>query len=544
MKTGAGKFIKDNLKTQLFPVIMLIIGYFAVSVFSVLFALFSQYVVDSAVKGDFATFTYFAICMAGFGILQIVINMICRFCEEKIKARFDMKMRGNVFSAFLYKKYREQTKFHSGEIINRLSNDTAVISDGIIGILPHFFQFVSKIIFTVIVLFGLDWRFALTVVICGTAVFFGLRFLKITIKRYHKRVQEADGAVRSEWQDSLASLPVIKAYSAEKEISEKSDGLLFSHFVARMKRRTVGILSSTGLETVFRLGNLFAIVWGCLMLYSEPETFTFGTLTAILQLLSSIQAPFNQLSNMIPRYYQVTASAERLCEVLSLEDKGSDKLPPNADFTSLKFENVTFSYGEETVLENASFEVKKGETVSVSGVSGGGKSTVLKLLLSLYTDYLGKISLIAKDGSELPLSDMKRGLFSYVPQDAQLFSGSIRDNITFKRDCSEEEIKKALAVCCGDFVFELPNGLDTVLTERGGGLSEGQKQRLSVCRAVLFDAPIFILDEATSALDVQTEKQMLENLKALGKTVIMVNHRPAAQSYADRALTVKDKKVY
>lgn len=544
MKITAGKFIKDNFRTQLVPVALLIVGYFAVSVLSVLFAMFSQYVVDYAVAGKMSAFYSFAALMIAFGALQIAINMICRFAEEKIKARFDVKMRSSVFSAFLYKKYAEQTKFHSGEIINRLSNDTAVVADGIIGILPHFFQFTSKILFTVIVLFLLDWKFALIVVVGGVVSFVGLRAFKLTIKSRHKKVQEADGRVRAEWQDSLAAMPVVKAFSVERLMSEKSEGLLFELFNARMKRRTVAIASSAGLETVFRIGNVFAIIWGCLMLTDPESGFTFGTLTAVLQLLSSIHAPFNQLSNMIPKYYQVTASAERLCEVLSLENEPEKEAVEAEGIKSISFDNVTFGYGGETVIENASFEIKRGETVGIHGVSGGGKSTLLKLMLGLYYDYEGKITVTLENGKSKELSETERNVFAYVPQDAELFSGSVLENITFKRECTEEETAAALKAACAEFVYDLPNGLDTLLTERGGGVSEGQKQRLSVCRALLFKAPVLILDEATSALDVETEKKMLENIKALGKTVIMVNHRPAAQSFADRSLKVSDKTVF
>ncbi len=544
MKITAGKFIKDNFRSQMVAVVLLIIGYFAVSVLSVLFAMFSQYVVDSAVDGNMRIFYLSAACMVAFGAFQIIINMICRFAEEKIKAKFDVKMRSSVFAAFLYKKYSEETKFHSGEIINRLSNDTAVVADGIIGILPHFFQFSSKILFTVIVLFILDWKFALIVLIGGAVSFVGLRFFKLTIKSRHKKVQEADGKVRAEWQDSLGALPVVKAFSVEEVMAKKSEGLLFGLFNARMRRRSVAIFSSTGLETVFRIGNVFAIIWGCLMLTDPESGFTFGTLTAVLQLLSSIHAPFNQLSNMIPKYYQVTASAERLCEILSLEDEQEKEKTEASGFEKVVFDNVTFGYGDETVIENASFEIRKGETVGIHGISGGGKSTLLKLMLGLYTNYSGEMTACFENGSKTDLATTERSIFAYVPQDAELFSGTVRENITFKRDYSEEKIKEAITASCAEFIYELPLGLDTVLTERGGGISEGQRQRLSVCRAVLFGAPVLILDEATSALDVYTEKQMLSNLKELGKTIIMVNHRPAAQSFATRSLKVSDKKVF
>ena len=545
MKSNDNGLLKNTFKKQLLPIIFLIIGYGAVSVASVLYALFSKNVVDAAtaINENIVPFIAAAIIMAVFGLMQVFFQLICRFFEERIKARLESDMKSRFFSAFVLKKYSEQTKFHSGEVINRLSADSAVVADGVMGILPHFVQFSIKILLTLIVLLQLDVTFTLILCVGGVITFMVLKLLKKTVKKYHKLVQESEGRLKSKWQEILAGLSVFKAFSAEDKATEMSDGFIEDSFKARLKRRTVGILSSGLLETVFRLGSLFAIVWGGFQLFNGNPAFTFGTFTAVLQLVSQINQPFAALSNLIPKYYQTTASAERLAELSNLEDEKQGEKVPN-DFEKLVFENVTFKYPnrEETVLENASFEIKAGEFVSFAGKSGGGKTTAINLLLALYSNYTGSIKAVGKD-FETEISKESRSLFAYVPQSFELFSGTVKENVTFGRDFSEKEINDAISISCAEFVSELPQGIETVLSELGTGLSEGQRQRLSICRAVLHGAPVLLLDEATSALDAETEKRLLKNLRAANKTVIAVSHRTAALKASDKILQVKDKKI-
>jgi ATP-binding cassette subfamily B protein len=217
---------------------------------------------------------------------------------------------------------------------------------------------------------------------------------------------------------------------------------------------------------------------------------------------------------------------------------------------AITFDNVAFDYGRERVIESASFAINKGEIVCLTGASGSGKSTVFKLLLSLYAPSEGEISLQSKD-EKTPLTAANRNLFAYVPQGNFLFSGTILENLTFfsKRTDEDEEqllsrVKRAIDVACAEFVWELPQGLQTPLYEGGKGLSEGQMQRLAVARAILSDRPILLLDEATSALDAQTEKQLLQNVRTLqNKTCVIVTHRPAALEIADSVLHVEKATV-
>ena len=280
-------------------------------------------------------------------------------------------------------------------------------------------------------------------------------------------------------------------------------------------------------------------------------SMSFGTLTAIMQLISQVQAPFTSLSGIVPQYYSMIASAERIIEIenlstsKSLNDKNINTEKVYSEMQELRFDNVSFGYGRDSVIENADFTIKKNDFTVISGISGIGKSTLFKLLVGVVPPDSGRIYIKCGD-NEYGIDKYMRGLFAYVPQGNMLFSGTIRDNIRFvNSSAGETEIMRAAEISCADkFINELPDGLDTVLLENGHGLSEGQIQRLAIARAVLSDAPILLLDEATSALDEKTEKQVLSNIRELkNKTCVIISHKAAAFEICDTELRIADKKI-
>ena len=299
---------------------------------------------------------------------------------------------------------------------------------------------------------------------------------------------------------------------------------------------------------LFQVAYLCALVWCayCLLL----GTMSFGTLSAILQLVSQIQAPLTNLSGFLPRYYGMLASAERLQELEAMPEESQEgKLSEPRSFyetiSAIRFSGITFSYGRECVLEDADLTLTPGDFVAIMGRSGIGKSTLLKLLLDVFPLDAGEIWFETAQG-RVPVGCATRPLFSYVPQGNFLFSGTIRENLTFAaQDASEAELHAALQAACADgFLKELPLGLETVIGEHGQGLSEGQVQRIALARALLKQAPILLLDEATSALDEATEEAVLRNLKEMkGVTCIIVSHKQAALRVCNRHIQIEEKKI-
>jgi ATP-binding cassette subfamily B protein len=285
------------------------------------------------------------------------------------------------------------------------------------------------------------------------------------------------------------------------------------------------------------------LVWGATAI--SKNAITYGTLTAFLQLVSQVRAPLQNISGILPQYYSAMASAERLMTIENLESEpesiGETELSElKENFQKVSIKNLAFSYDDEIILKNCSFEFERGKITAITGESGSGKSTLFKLLLGLYEPLGGSLNF----NDDIPINSSTRGMFAYVPQGNMILSGTIRENITLcNPDVNEEEIiKAAKTAAIYDFITTLPDGFDTVLSERGAGLSEGQIQRLSIARALLFDAPILLFDEATSALDEQTETTLLSNIKELpDKTVLFITHRNTSISVCDSIIHVKDK---
>ena len=357
-----------------------------------------------------------------------------------------------------------------------------------------------------------------------------------------------------------------------------ADDRMVKHRKSRMRKNFFSNLCNIGFGAAMNGGYLFGLVWGG---YNILEgSITYGTLTAVLQLINQIQPLVADVTGYIPKYYGMIASAERLMELENMpEDKPKIKLTKDEmktlydNLQEIHLNHITFSYSkaEENILQDASYSFNKGDYVAILGESGIGKSTMLKLLLSLYDNYEGNIELILKNQNNIDdgvnadwidreynmknaviqLNASFRGLFSYVPQGNFLMSGTIADTIIFLRKETEpirsEELKKVKEACkiaCADtFIEELQGGYETSIGEKGSGLSEGQIQRIAIARAVYSDAPIILLDEATSALDEITEKRVLKNLKELtDKTVIIVTHRKAALDVCNKVVELADKK--
>jgi ATP-binding cassette subfamily B protein len=349
----------------------------------------------------------------------------------------------------------------------------------------------------------------------------------------------------------------VRTFSVEQQINDEAKQKMSEHKEARMKRNHFSNICNMGFSAA--MNGMYLLGFGYCGMGMISGTVSYGTLTAVLQLISQIQSPFANITGYLPKFYAMTASAERLREAESFSDDCKREAISKSEiqdfyennFAEIKLRNVNFTYktsDRESVLKNISFDIKKGENIAFTGHSGCGKSTVLKLLMCLYQCDSGKLLLQKSNDTEIPLSSEWHRLFAYVPQGNQLMSGTVREIVSFA-DKSEiyndEKIKQVLKIACADeFVSELENGMDTILGERGLGLSEGQMQRIAIARAVFADSPILLFDEATSALDEQTEKKMLENLHSMtDKTVIIVTHRPKALEICDKIITMTENGI-
>lgn len=536
-------WLKEKMRPYRASIFLLTVLNVLATISSLAFAYLVKYLINSATDGKNTLLWAFSALMLGLLLLKIALKTIDSFYAEKLRAKIIAEFRSITFSKILRSEYAQITGYHSGELLNRLTSDIAEVAADTVGLTPTLAGMCVQCVGSIVALLTIDPLFTGLYVVCG-AIFGGLVALfRKQLKKRHKDVMQADGEHRSFMQEGLSSIMTLKAYSAEEKTAQKAAIIGNEYYDKRMKRNVLRATMNSVFNLLSNCGLIFAVVWGALSILRNPSGSDYGSILSVILLLMQFQQPLTGFSSVIPAYYSRLASAERLADIEVIPSEPFFEKRRDGVFDEIVMRGVRFSYGRETIFDNADFSVKSGEIVCLQGASGAGKSTIFKLLLNVFKPNDGKLSILY-DNSEYDLDESWRSLFAYVPQGNFLFSGTIYENLTFFCDQSaidEKKIENALLVACADFVFNLPEGLNTSLTERGGGLSEGQLQRLAVARAILSERPVLLLDEATSALDGDTEKRLLENIKALrGKTCLIVTHREAALSIADRTLVVEN----
>ena len=511
------------------------------AVLGVLFALAMRNVIDCAITGDLGWFIGACAIQVALILGVLLCSVLSRWLRDRLAQDLDRDWKKRLIHGLLHGQYAEVSVYHSGELLNRLNNDVRTVNEGVLLVLPGALATVIRLVTALVVLSAMEPAFAGFLVLLGVIMVVVTGVLRRGLKRLHQQVSQAEGRVMSFHQEAMEKLLAVQAMDLTGEVEKRSDTLLEDRYQAQRRRRRVSLIANTGVSVLYYVAGFSALCWcGWALLMGQ---MSFGTLSAVMQLVSQLQAPFVNLSGFLPKYTAMLASAERLIELERLpaqRQEGPDAVMGTPHL--LAGESVCFAYGEEPVLQDASFSIPQGAFAVITGASGIGKSTLLKLLLGIYPIDSGHLY-AQMDGETIPLSERTRRLFAYVPQGNFLFSGTLRENLLITDpEATPVQIKQAIHVSAMDqFLAQLPDGLDTVIGERGEGLSEGQAQRLAIARAVLSCAPVLLLDEATSALDVDTERTVLQRISLLpGRTCIAVTHRPAAVELADLCLEVAE----
>lgn len=460
---------------------------------------------------------------------QVILQLFSSVMTVKITGLITIKLRQKIFFDICGKEYAGIEKYHSGDFLNKMTNDVGQVAKGAVELIPETCTVLTKIIAGLYAIIKHNYLLAVIILAVGFLIPLLGRIFSKKYKYLHKEVVKTEGEARSFYQECIENLIVIKSFSASNSVSKKASDIMENNLELRIKQRIFSSVMGLSLFLSFSLGYYGVILW------AVSAGVSYGTLYYLLQIITILRSPLQNVSGIIPKFYSMTASAERIMEISSIPDENSSENEISEEFQSLNCSDLSFSYKDNTVLKNSSFIIKKNTVTLLKGESGCGKTTLFKILLGLYSPTSGTL----KVNSKYDIGAQTRKLFSYVPQGNMIISGTIKDNITFlNKDIPEEKIIGALKIAgIYDYISSLPKGIETVLKERGQGLSEGQIQRLAIARALIYDAPVLLLDESTSALDKETEQKILENIKNMtDKTVIFITHRKTETLKPDKIL--------
>lgn len=548
-KKNTVKWLIARVRKRIPALTLLTLCKIAASCFSVVFALATQKVIDNAAAGNHGSFYQACVRMFLIIVAEVACDTYVLHLQERLSADLDRDFKQDLMHKILRSDYSVISRYHSGDLLYRLNGDVSNVVASLLAIAASAISLVSGLIAAIIAMSGMDAVFTGAIF----AVCLIIAAVTLLIQRYmkeiYKKVSSASGRISGFLQEIIEKLLIVQALNVTSEVERRTDILLEERWQIQRSKKNVTLSMSLGASGLGYSGAFITLVW-CAGKLLRGE-ITFGNLTAMTSLVSQMQGPLLALPTILPKVVTILASAERLIEMdhilpqPGLLSKGD--AVSYGELKKITVKNLVFSYEEEsgrhkTVIKGANCSIPKGGLTVITGSSGIGKSTLLKLLLGIYKPDKGEL-LMETQTRSVPISRATRGMFSYAPQGNLLLSGTIRDNILLScPDADEKTLQEAVYVSAmEEYIARLPRGLDTVLGENGSGLSEGQVQRIALARAVITGAPILLLDEVTSSLDAETEKTVLERICALkDRTCIAVTHRPAALKLAQWELKVTE----
>lgn len=503
----------------------------------------SKSIIDNATFGNefVRLLVIYMLLVFGMQALSVVNSLLTALLTEK----FSFGIRKQIYDKIIQSHWMDVKKYHTGDLMTRLTSDAGNIADGIISTIPGIFLLVIELVMVFFTLFQYSRLLAVLALLVAPVAAFTSWLLGRKLKVLQGKVQESEAAYRSFLQESLANLLIVKAFANEEYSVDRLTRLREERFKWVFRRTKMSLFSSTTMSISFQIGYIAAFSYGVFQI--AKGSITYGTMSVFLALVNRVQAPVLQLAQQIPRIVMILTSAGRVMELqdIPVEEKQPEQIKPEG--IGVRVEGLSFGYTAETVLEDTALEIRPGEFVAIIGESGIGKTTLIRLMMSFMSNYRGNITYFNQAGEQEKANAGSREFIAYVPQGNTLFSGTIRENIRMGNlEASEEEIFQALRMAAAyDFVMELPEGLDTIIGERGHGLSEGQAQRIAIARAFVRRAPFLILDEATSALDEKTELSVLQGLQELQPkpTCLIITHRRSILTYCDREIRIQDKRI-
>ena len=552
-----GSYAKPAVPFLIFSIIVNII-FAVIGIYNVTV---SKSLIDSAISGDSEATIRWLIIMLSITLISMLSSPVTSFMSTHSSTKLTQNIQRKIYQHIQCSDWLEQSKFHSVSLLTRVTSDVSNISSAILGTIPSLVSLTVTLVGSFYTLISWAPSIAFAAVFIGPFLILVGKYFSRKLKDLYKEAQEEDVKYRSFMQESIQNIMIVKTFCMEKINMHRLVEIQNNKYKIAMRNTKLSVMTSMSMSFCSSIAYFTIFTWGVLNIAKGVSTY--GTFTGMLQLYSKVQAPFSSLASMIPGLISTIAAAERLMEIEAipvekmadekeLDDIGSlevaldsisSKVSSTFNKPNIVFDNVSFAYkANNNILNNINLTIDAGETIAFVGPSGEGKTTMIRLILSLINPTEGNI-LLSEGNLVKEINRNYRELISYVPQGNTLFSGSIRDNLKYGNPyASDDEIKAALKNACAlDFVNELEDGLDTMIGEKGVGISEGQAQRIAIARSFLRERPILILDEATSALDPETEVNVLKAVRALPTkpTCIIITHRPSALNICNRIMKLE-----
>ena len=552
-----GSYAKPAVPFLIFSIIVNII-FAVIGIYNVTV---SKSLIDSAISGDSEATIRWLIIMLSITLISMLSSPVTSFMSTHSSTKLTQNIQRKIYQHIQCSDWLEQSKFHSVSLLTRVTSDVSNISSAILGTIPSLVSLTVTLVGSFYTLISWAPSIAFAAVFIGPFLILVGKYFSRKLKDLYKEAQEEDVKYRSFMQESIQNIMIVKTFCMEKINMHRLVEIQNNKYKIAMRNTKLSVMTSMSMSFCSSIAYFTIFSWGVLNIAKGVSTY--GTFTGMLQLYSKVQAPFSSLASMIPGLISTIAAAERLMEIEAipvekmadekeLDDIGSlevaldsisSKVSSTFNKPNIVFDNVSFAYkANNNILNNINLTIDAGETIAFVGPSGEGKTTMIRLILSLINPTEGNI-LLSEGNLVKEINRNYRELISYVPQGNTLFSGSIRDNLKYGNPyASDDEIKAALKNACAlDLVNGLEDGLDTMIGEKGVGISEGQAQRIAIARSFLRERPILILDEATSALDPETEVNVLKAVRALPTkpTCIIITHRPSALNICNRIMKLE-----
>ena len=497
---------------------------------------------DVAMTGTMGEMAVQALLIAAAVVAGVSIRQLNQYLANKAFIKKVAELRLAIFSQLFNRRLFEANDIHSGDVTSRMAKDIDAVSETLAVQLPQVVVMTIQLVGAFLLMRWFDSRLAWALIlITPLAIIIG-KYISHRLKRITLSIREDESRIMARIQESVELNVVLRALQGERWMQDRVEELQDRQTANYIRRSRFMVFSRFALGCTFGLGYMLAFVWGAYGL--RTGAITFGVMTSFLQLVGQIQQPILSLLGAFPSIIYSTASIDRLKEM----EHGEEKQPCDGeDITTrtllgIRMDNVTFRYakGDREVMSNFSHDFRPGTKTAILGTTGAGKTTLFRLILNFIQPDSGEVTFYGNGFSHAADKSMRKNVV-FVPQGNTLISGTIRNNLLMaKPDASDEELHTALHTSCADFVFDLPQGIDTVLSEHGGGLSEGQAQRIAIARGLLRPGAVFLLDEISSALDEDTERELFSRLFAArpSTTILLITHRKKVASLCDERLEI------